>query len=403
MSSQSFYALVAGVGPGTGRSVALRFAQKYPVVLLARRPESYESTLADVEKAGGKAIGVSADLGDAASLKKAFETINKELPGSQLAAAIYNAGSGFAKKPFLELTENDLNASIDGSIRAFFNFAQATIPHLLEAVPISQYPPTLIITGATASVKGSAQFSTFAAGKWGLRAIHQSLAREFGPKGVHVAHAIIDGIIDIPRTKQWAANDGADDGKISPDAIAETYWNLHTQHRSAFTQEIDIRPYVEKCLATAITRLHCEAFKTPAFLVHVRFFAEENTDNTYFVAGKSHPLSSNRISGIVRTSAARSKADFDELGAKIEAAWYETLQITSPPEKSTWSEEDEKTRLIMVKFVPLVAIREGGMAAPQAGEEEAWLEEQLPYIESMAEKGVEDFINFRNEIKGHKG
>jgi NAD(P)-dependent dehydrogenase (short-subunit alcohol dehydrogenase family) len=100
-----------------GRSVALRFAQKYPVVLLARRPESYESTLADVQKAGGKAIGVSADVADAASLKKAFETINKELPDSQLAAAIYNVGSGgFVKKPFLELTENDLNASIDGSM-----------------------------------------------------------------------------------------------------------------------------------------------------------------------------------------------------------------------------------------------------------------------------------------------
>ncbi|KAH7253876.1 uncharacterized protein BKA55DRAFT_510980 [Fusarium redolens] len=247
MSSKSFYALIAGVGPGTGRSVALRFAQKYPVVLLARRPESYESTLADVQKAGGKAIGVSADVADAASLKKAFETINKELPDSQLAAAIYNVGSGgFVKKPFLELTENDLNASIDGSIRAFFHFAQATIPHLLEAVPNSHYPPTIILTGATASIKGSAQFGTFAAGKWGQRAMHQSLAREFGPKGVHVAHAVIDGVIDIPRTKQWAANDGAEDGKISPDAIAEAYWNLHTQHRSAFTQEIDIRPYAEK-------------------------------------------------------------------------------------------------------------------------------------------------------------
>ncbi|KAF9779122.1 hypothetical protein IL306_002350 [Fusarium sp. DS 682] len=247
MSSKSFYAVVAGVGPGTGRSVALRFAQKYPVVLLARRPESYESTLADVEKAGGKAIGVSADVADPASLKKAFETINKELPDSQLAAAIYNVGSGgFARKPFLELTDKDLNASIDGSIRAFFHFAQATIPQLLEAVPNSHYPPTLILTGATASVKGSALFSTFAAGKWGQRAIHQSLAREFGPKGVHVAHAVIDGVIDIPRTKEWAANDGAEDGKISPDAIAEAYWHLHTQHRSAFTQEIDIRPYIEK-------------------------------------------------------------------------------------------------------------------------------------------------------------
>lgn len=110
--------------------------------------------------------------------------------------------------------------STNNTSRAFFNFAQATIPHLLEAVPSSHYPPTLILTGATASVKGSAQFSTFAAGKWGQRAMHQSLAREFGPKGVHVAHAVIDGVIDIPRTKQWAANDGVEDGKISPDAVS---------------------------------------------------------------------------------------------------------------------------------------------------------------------------------------
>lgn len=199
----------------------MRFAQKYPVVLFARRPESYESTLADVEKAGGKAIGISADVADPESLKKAFDDINKQFPDSHLAAAVYNVGSGgFAKKPFLELTEKDLNASIDGSIRSFFHFAQATIPRLLDAVPNSHYPPTLILTGATASIKGSAQFSTFAAGKWGQRAMHQSLAREFGPKGVHVAHAVIDGVIDIPRTKEWAANDGVEDGKISPDAVS---------------------------------------------------------------------------------------------------------------------------------------------------------------------------------------
>jgi NAD(P)-dependent dehydrogenase (short-subunit alcohol dehydrogenase family) len=101
----------------TGRSVALKFAQKYPVVLFARRPESYESTLKDVKDAGGKAIGISTDVSDPASLKKAFDTIGKEFPESQLAAAIYNVGSGgFARKPFLELTEDDLNASIDGSM-----------------------------------------------------------------------------------------------------------------------------------------------------------------------------------------------------------------------------------------------------------------------------------------------
>ena len=92
---------------------------------------------------------------------------------------------------------------------------------LLAGVPdvtsTGAHPPTLIFTGATASVKGSAKFATFASGKWATRAIAQSLAREFGPQGVHVAHAIIDGVIDIPRTSEWKFD--ASDAKISPDAV----------------------------------------------------------------------------------------------------------------------------------------------------------------------------------------
>lgn len=87
--------------------------------------------------------------------------------------------------------------------------------------------------------------STFSTGKHAMRALAQSLGKEFGPKGVHVSHAIIDGVIDIPRTKEWL-KDAGPDSKIKPDAIAEAYWHLHTQHRSCFTNEIDIRPYVEK-------------------------------------------------------------------------------------------------------------------------------------------------------------
>lgn len=130
-------------------------------------------------------------------------------------------------------------------------------------MPSSKYPPTLIVTGATASIKGSTRFACFAAGKSGARALAQSIAREYQPKGVHVAHAIVDGVIDIPRTQSYNVNGGAEDGKISADSvssldtrelflgtdtlqIAETYWSLHTQHRSGFTWEIDIRPYVEK-------------------------------------------------------------------------------------------------------------------------------------------------------------
>lgn len=87
-------------------------------------------------------------------------------------------------------------------------------------MPSSKYPPTLIVTGATASVKGSAKFATFAAGKWAKRALTQSIAREYQPKGVHVAHAVIDGVIDIPRTKHYNVNGGVGDGKIAPESVS---------------------------------------------------------------------------------------------------------------------------------------------------------------------------------------
>lgn len=98
-----------------------------------------------------------------------------------------------------------------------FNFAQATLPLLLASTSTSPHPPSLIFTGATASVKGSANFAAFATMKFALRAMAQSLAREFGPKGVHIAHAVIDGVIDIPRTKEWDLGEG---GKIDPEAVS---------------------------------------------------------------------------------------------------------------------------------------------------------------------------------------
>lgn len=104
--------------------------------------------------------------------------------------------------------------------RGFYLFAQATLPLLLDSVESSPHPPSLIITGATASVRGSATMSSFASGKFALRATGQSLAREFGPKGIHVAHAIIDGVIDIPRSHDWPVNGGAPDGKISSEAVS---------------------------------------------------------------------------------------------------------------------------------------------------------------------------------------
>ncbi|KAI1110024.1 NAD(P)-binding protein [Nemania sp. NC0429] len=245
MSSSKLFAIVAGAGTGTGRAVALRFATAYPVVLMARRPESYQDTVNTITQAGGRAVGISADVVDAKSMGSAFDTIARELPDFRLAAAVYNVASGYMIKPFLQLKPEDLDDSLSGSARGFFNFAQKTIPLLLDAVPESEHSPTLLVTGATSSLRGSARFGTLAAGMFARRALAQSLAREFHPQGVHVAHAIIDGIIDVPRTQGFSVNDGAEDGKLKPEAIAESYWHLHTQPRSAFTHELDLRPYVE--------------------------------------------------------------------------------------------------------------------------------------------------------------
>jgi len=246
-SASKFFAIVAGVGAGTGRSVAIKFSKTYPVVLLARNPANYTDIVSEINSSGGQAIGISTDVSSPSSVSAAFEQIKKEFGGDKkLAAAVFNVGGGFVRKPFLELSLEEYVGGYEANGKGFFLFAQAVLPLLLDSVPSSPHPPSLIITGATASLRGSANAASFASGKFALRATGQSLAREFGPKGVHIAHAIIDGVIDIPRTQSYNVNGGVADSKISADAIADSYWYLHTQPRSHFTQELDVRPYVEK-------------------------------------------------------------------------------------------------------------------------------------------------------------
>jgi len=216
------------------------------VVLLARNPANYESIVEEIKASGGQAIGISTDVSSESSVKSTFSEIQKQFAGKKLAAAVFNVGGSFVRKPFLETTLQEYESGYQANGSGFFLFAQSTLPLLLDSVSSAPYPPSLIITGATASLRGSASMSTFASGKFALRATGQSLAREFGPKGIHVAHVIVDGVIDIPRTKSYTVNGGAEDGKINSDAIADTYWHLHTQPRSHFTHELDCRPYVEK-------------------------------------------------------------------------------------------------------------------------------------------------------------
>jgi short-subunit dehydrogenase len=104
---------------------------------------------------------------------------------------------------------------------------------------------TILLTGATAALRGSARFSCLAVGKFGLRALGQSIAREFSERGIHVAHVVIDGQIDSARARSWAP-DRPTSSFLAPDAIAETYWQLHSQPPTAWTHELDLRPSVEK-------------------------------------------------------------------------------------------------------------------------------------------------------------
>ncbi|USW55720.1 Putative short-chain dehydrogenase/reductase SDR, NAD(P)-binding domain superfamily [Septoria linicola] len=240
-------AVIVAVGPGTGASIARRFASAYPVVLLARSPENYEAVAADINKKGGKAIGISTDVSNESSVNAAFEKINQEFNGAPIAAAIFNASTRPKRKSVLELSVEEYQNGFDVSGKGALIFSKAVLPGLLEHGEDNptQSPPTLIFTGATASVKSNALMAGFATHKFALRALSFSIAREFAPKGVHVAHAVVDGAIDTPFTQGFIA-DWASEASISSDDIAETYWNLHQQSRRCFTNEIDIRPMMEK-------------------------------------------------------------------------------------------------------------------------------------------------------------
>ncbi|KAI9679569.1 MAG: hypothetical protein M1817_005591 [Caeruleum heppii] len=249
MASSRPFAIIAGVGSGTGSALARRFAQSYAVVLLARNPANYTPIVDEINSAGGRAVGISTDTASETSVKDAFGRIEREFgkDGGACAAAVYNVGGSFVRKGLLELTLAEFESGWAVSGRGAFNFSHSVLPLLLASKTRNlPHPPTLIFTGATASLKANPTTSAFATGKWALRALSQSLAKEFGPQSVHVSHAIIDGMIDVPKSKDIVPGNGAEDAKISPEAIADAYWHLHTQPRTCFTWEMDIRPYVEK-------------------------------------------------------------------------------------------------------------------------------------------------------------
>jgi NAD(P)-dependent dehydrogenase (short-subunit alcohol dehydrogenase family) len=230
-------AAILGVGPGLGAAVARRFAREgFAVALMARDEDGLSAIRQEIEDGRGTALPISADATDPASVEAAFGRVRDEIGDPEV--FVYNAGA-FQMGSILEIDPGRFDESFKVNCAGAFYSAQQVLPAMLDAGR-----GTILLTGATASLRGSARFSALAVGKFGLRALAQSMAREFGPQGIHIAHVVIDGQINTPRMREMSP-DREEHTMLSPDAIAETYWQLHTQDRTAWTLELDLRPSVE--------------------------------------------------------------------------------------------------------------------------------------------------------------
>jgi len=204
---------------------------------MARQRATCAAAEARIAKAGGKSISLEADASDPESMATAFAEARREL--GPVDVLVYNAGA-LQIATVLDTSPEDFERCWKANCFGAFLAAREAAPSMVE-----RGRGTVLFTGATAAHRGGAKFSCLAVGKFGLRALAQSLARELGPSGVHVAHVVIDGIIDGPRSRALFP-DYPEEKMLDPDAIAETYWQLHVQPRSCWTLEIDVRPSVEK-------------------------------------------------------------------------------------------------------------------------------------------------------------
>jgi len=234
--------LVVGVGAsrGLGAAIARRFAKGgHPVAIAGRSPQKLDLVLAELEKSGARAVAVAGDATSAADVKRFVEAAEALAP---LAIAVHNAG-GNEPTPFLKITEEQFTRHWREHALGGFLVAQAAIPSLLK-----NGGGSLFFTGASGSLRGKAGFAPFAAAKAAVRNLAQSIAREFGPQNIHVGHVVVDGGIEgdrlLSRVPQLKEQRGPD-GSLNVDAIAESYWFLHHQQRSAWTLELDVRPWAE--------------------------------------------------------------------------------------------------------------------------------------------------------------
>jgi NAD(P)-dependent dehydrogenase (short-subunit alcohol dehydrogenase family) len=233
--------LVVGAGDATGGAIARRFAREGLVACVTRRTaDKLEPLVAQIRAEGGEAHGFASDARKEVDVQTLVAHIEREI--APIEVAVFNIGAN-VRFTITETTERVYRKVWEmGALAGFLvgrEVAKAMLP---------RGRGTILFTGATASLRGSTGFAAFAGAKHALRALAQSMARELGPQGIHVAHVIIDGAIDTRFIaenfpERYALKER--DGILDPDAIAENYWTLHRQARSAWTHELDLRPWIE--------------------------------------------------------------------------------------------------------------------------------------------------------------
>ncbi|SMP63422.1 SDR family oxidoreductase [Noviherbaspirillum suwonense] len=233
--------LVIGAGDATGGEIARRFAREGYIACVTRRDEEKLKPLVDQIRAeGGEAYGFGSDARKEDAMVALFAHIEKEI--APIHVAIFNIGAN------VRFDITDTTARVYFKVWEMACFAGFLMGREAARVMLPRGHGSIFFTGATASLRGRAGFAAFSGAKHALRALAQSMARELGPKGIHVAHPIIDGAIDTAFIREnfperYALKD--QDGIVDPRHIADTYWMLHQQPRSAWTHELDIRPWME--------------------------------------------------------------------------------------------------------------------------------------------------------------
>ena len=242
MASARRAVLVIGAGDHTGGAVARRFAREGFVACVTRRhPEKLDPLVSAIRSGGGEAHAFGSDARREEQTVELFQRIERDIAPVQV--CVYNVG-GNVRFPILDTTSRVYFKVWEMCAFGAFLAGREAAKYM---VPRGQ--GTILFTGATASLRGGAGYAAFAGGKHAKRALAQSMARELGPKGIHVAHIVIDGAIDTDfirenRPDLYEQRKGAE-GLLAPEAIAELYWQIHAQPRAAWTFETDLRPWTE--------------------------------------------------------------------------------------------------------------------------------------------------------------